>query len=158
MTPSNEVEPSLKVDTPKMPSVNNHHLTNLEQPDCGMTVPDSPTDSAIAATPRPTAIEENLANLETQQPMHVNHQATPQNVNADQRADNIDTTHQSDPNSTTPHPLPNQTHHKEAEDATGGYSWLASNSPNISNHIHDKDRKSLLLPPMGTSHKPPPSD
>ena len=158
MTPSNEAEPPLKVTTPKIPIVKSHYLTGVEQPECGMTVPDSPTDSAIAATPVPMTVENNLANLETQQPTHANDQATLQNVHADQQAEGIDTTHQRDQNSTTSHPLPDQTHHKDTADVTGGYSRLTSNSPNAPNHIHDKDCKSLLLPPSDTSHKSPPPD
>ena len=158
MTPSKEAEPSLKITAPMVPVAKSHHLTDVEQPECGMTVPDSPTNSAIAATPVHMTVEENPANLKTQQPTHANDQATPQSVHANQQAESIDTTHQRDQNSTTSYPLPDQTHHKDTEDVTGGYSRLTSNSPNAPNCIHDKDYKSLLLPPIGTSHKSPPPD
>ena len=123
-----------------------------------MTVPDSPTDSAIAATPVHMTVDKNPANLKMQQPTHANNQATPQNVHADQQTKSTNTTHQRDQNSTTSHPLPDQKHHKDTEDVTGGYSRLTSESPNVPNCMHDKDSKSLLLPPIDTSHKSPPPD
>ena len=143
---------------PKVPLAKNHHLTDIEQPECGMTVPDSPTDSAIAATPVHMTVDKNPANLKMQQPTHANNQATPQNVHADQQTKSTNTTHQRDQNSTTSHPLPDQKHHKDTEDVTGGYSRLTSESPNVPNCMHDKDSKSLLLPPIDTSHKSPPPD
>ena len=158
MTPSKEVEPPFKVIAHKLSSAKNHHLTDMEQPECGMTVPDSPTDSAIAARPAHMTVDQNPASLNMLQPTHMNKQATPQTVHPDKQIESTKTTHQQDNNSTMSHTLPDQNHHENTEDVTGGYSRLISESLNVPSRKHDKDCKPLTLPPSDTAHKPPPSD
>ena len=158
MIPNKEEEPSFKATAHKRSSTDNHHLTDAAQPECGMTVPDSPADSVIAATPAHMTVDKDPASLDMPQPTHTNKSVTPRNGHTDKQTESTKTTHQRDQNSTTPPLLPDQKHQEYTEDVTGGYSRLTSESHNVSNHVHDKDSKTLAMPPIDAAHKSSPPD
>ena len=152
MTPNKNSEPPPKSTVNNQLPPHDYDVTKMTQPECGMTVPDSPSDSVIAATPAQMIVDKDTGKSATPQLEIAAKPVAHRNTDANEQAENITATNQLDRNSTAPPSPSNHKHPEHSEDVTGGYSRLASESHMSHTHNHDRNLKPENPPLTKVTH------